>query len=54
MNKERDLKHWKEMFDSLTDPEEQAKARRKTEKEKRINEKKLDTGLWEKSKTMLG
>lgn len=45
MNKEHDRKQWDKMLKSLTDKDEQDKARRDAERKKRIEDRVKDTGL---------
>lgn len=45
MNKESRIKDWARMFRELTDPTEQARARRKVKIEARKKEKISDSGL---------
>jgi hypothetical protein len=45
MQKEKSIRDWKRMYDSLTNPDSQAKARRDIQKDKRKKEKQSDTGL---------
>lgn len=45
MKQEASIKDWKRMYDSLTNPDSQARARRKIQQEKRKKEKISDTGL---------
>ena len=45
MTKEKQIRDWIRMFKSQTDPDEIAKHKRIAEREKRMAEKKSDTGL---------
>lgn len=45
MNKERAIKDWQRMYDSLTDPDIKARNRRIEQRKQRLEEKKSDTGL---------
>lgn len=45
MKKETNIKEFQKMYNAITDPEERAKARRETDKKKRSEEKRIDTGL---------
>lgn len=44
MRKEHSIKDWERMHKELTDPEKLEEARQKAEREKRIEERKSDTG----------
>lgn len=44
MNKEKTAKDFKRLYDELTDPEKQAERRQLTERNRRIEDKKKDTG----------
>lgn len=44
MKKEKRIADWQRLWNSANDPDEIAKARRDSEKKKRIEEKKSDTG----------
>lgn len=44
MNQKKRIADWQRIFNSITDPELIAKAKRELQKEERLKEKKLDTG----------
>jgi len=45
MTKEKSIKDWQRLYNRLKDPDARDKARRETEKLKRLEEKRSDTGL---------
>ena len=45
MRKDKEIKDWKRIYDELTDQDKQSEARRKKERDERLEAKVEDTGL---------